>query len=255
MKLLDVDDPQLVYVVAHRGFSGKAPENTLAAFRMALEVGVDMLELDVRLSKDNAVVVIHDQWVDRTTNGRGHVQDMTLEELKSLDAGSWFGKKFAGESIPTLQEVLSILDDRTYVNIEVKSDTPSSERGLQLETRCLEIIARNLMEKRVLFSSFDHHIIKQMKQLSPATPFGVIYNVLKDLGKTPAWLARRAAAEVFICGKNQITKRMVRNAHDRNVKVGVYTVNTAREVERMLRYRVDAIISNFPDVVLRVLGR
>jgi len=75
------------------------------------------------------------------------------------------------------------------------------------------------------------------------------------LGKTPAWLARRAAAEVFICGKNQITKRMVRNAHDRNVKVGVYTINTAREVERMLRYRVDAIISNFPDVVLRVLGR
>ena len=255
MKFQDADDPYRVYVVAHRGFSGKAPENTIAAFSMALDAGVDMLELDVRLSRDNAVVVIHDQKVDRTTNGRGRVHDMTLEELKSLDAGSWFGKRFSGETIPTLQEVFSILDDRTYVNIEIKPDALSSWRSLELETQCLAIVKKNRAEKRVLFSSFDYRIIRRMKQLSPDFIGGVLYNVMKDMGKTPGWLAKRASAGAFICGKRQITKRMVRNAHDHDLKVGVYTINTKREVEKILRYRVDAIITNFPDVVGKALGR
>lgn len=255
MKLQDAEDACRVYVVAHRGFSGKAPENTLAAFTMAMETGADMLELDVRLSRDNAVVVIHDQRVDRTTDGRGLVQNMTLAELKSLDAGSWFARKYSRERIPTLDEVLPILEDQTYVNIEVKSDGLSSRGALELETRCLEIVRRNRMEKRVLFSSFDYRIVKRIKQTVPGIVVGVLYNVIKDLGKTPAWLARRASADVFICGKRQVTNRMVRNAHDHELRVAVYTLNAEKEVERILRYGVDAIITDFPDVVLKVIGR
>ena len=255
MKPRYTGDPHRVLVAAHRGFSGKAPENTLAAFTMALEAGVDMLELDVRLSKDDAVVVIHDQRVDRTTNGHGPVQDMTLEELQSLDAGSWFGRRFAGETISTLQEVLSILDDRIFVNIEIKPDAISSQRGRVLETRCLDIIARNHMEKRTIFSSFDHRIVRRMKQSSTGITVGVLYVMVRDIGRTPTWLARRAGADAFICSRHQITRRMVHNAHAHDVNMGVYTINSEKEVNRMLRYGVDAIISNYPDRILRVLGR
>ena len=112
-----------VMVVAHRGFSGAAPENTLAAFRMAIEAGSDMIELDVHLSKDGKVVVIHDETQERTTNGQGRVADRPLKEIKGLDAGSWFSPPFAGERIPTLQEVLSLAQGKVPVNIEIKNPT------------------------------------------------------------------------------------------------------------------------------------
>ena len=112
-----------VLVVAHRGCSGRAPENTIAAFEMALEQGSDMIECDVRLTKDEEVVVFHDRALDRTTNGKGPVEQRTLEELKRLDAGSWFSSKFSGERIPTLSEVLHLLEGRAFLNIELKTDS------------------------------------------------------------------------------------------------------------------------------------
>src|SRR3972149_9393656 len=114
-----------VMVIAHRGFSGQAPENTLASFKKARELGSDMIELDVRFSKDGHMVVMHDDTLDRTTNGRGKVADYTLKELKQLDAGSWFAPQFSDERIPNLNEVLELAKGKILVNIEI--GTPSGK--------------------------------------------------------------------------------------------------------------------------------
>src|SRR5512140_205883 len=119
-------------LVAHRGSSGTAPENTMAAFRKAIAAGVDMIELDVRMSKDYHLIVLHDSTVRRTTNGPGRVCGMSLQELKSLDAGSWFGPRFRGEQIPTLREVMELLPARVGLNSEVKTDgDPRPDRALE----------------------------------------------------------------------------------------------------------------------------
>lgn len=126
-----------IMVIAHRGFSGQAPENTLASFQKAVELGSDMIELDVRFSKDGQVVVIHDDTIDRTTNGRGKVADYTLKELKQFDAGSWFAPQFSGERIPTLKEVLELVKGKVLVNIEIKDESPGQYKITDLAERGL----------------------------------------------------------------------------------------------------------------------
>ncbi|MEK6570557.1 MAG: glycerophosphodiester phosphodiesterase family protein [Bacteroidota bacterium] len=127
-------------VVAHRGCSGRAPENTVAAFEMALEFGADMIECDVRLTKDDEVVVFHDRTLNRTTDGGGPVEERTLEDLKKLDAGSWFSRRFSGERIPTLNEVLCLLEGRAFLNIELKADSRKRRSHVLLEERVLQAV-------------------------------------------------------------------------------------------------------------------
>ena len=137
-----------VLVIAHRGFSGAAPENTLAAFKKAMEVDSDMMELDVRFSKDGQVVVMHDDTLDRTTNGRGKVSDYTLKELKQFDAGSWFAPQFAGEQIPTLVEVLEFAKGRIPVNFEIKDESPSRYKITDLADRALQEVKKPVWRGR-----------------------------------------------------------------------------------------------------------
>src|SRR5512139_1614857 len=131
-------------VFAHRGASAHAPENTLAAFELALAQQADAIELDVKLSADGQVMVIHDSSVDRTTNGHGKVQDMTLAELKALDAGSFFNSQFAGEKIPTLNEVFEAMGKRTFINIELKNHRSHGED--LVETVCM-LVKKHQMQK------------------------------------------------------------------------------------------------------------
>lgn len=141
-----------VLVVAHQGASIVAPENTLASFRKALDMSADALELDVMLSKDGEVVVIHDTLVDHTTDGSGNVSDLTLAELKELDAGSWFAPEFSEERVPTLQEVMSLARGRALLEIEIKTRAflPGS-----LERKVLDLIVENGIEKEVIVTSFN----------------------------------------------------------------------------------------------------
>jgi glycerophosphoryl diester phosphodiesterase len=157
--------------LAHRGASSLAPENTMAAFRKAVDLGVDGLELDVHLSKDGRLVVIHDEQLDRTTNGRGLVKDHTWSELKTLDAGSWFSKEFAGESIPTLEQVLAEFPG-LHINIEVKSGVilyPGIEQAV------LDTIRQYKMEEHILISSFNHYSLAECKRINPGVRTGILY--------------------------------------------------------------------------------
>jgi glycerophosphoryl diester phosphodiesterase len=161
-------------ILAHRGFSAAAPENTLAAFRSAIEAGADGFELDVHMTKDGELVVIHDETVDRTTNGTGWIKDLTLVEIKRLDAGSWYSSQFTDERIPTLREVLDLIKDSNHtVNIELKNNLIAYPK---LEEKVLREVDRADMEKRVVLSSFNHTSIYNLHLLRPTVKLGVLYD-------------------------------------------------------------------------------
>ena len=154
-------------IIAHRGASGCSPENTIPAFRKAIEIGSNGIELDVHLTKDDKIVVVHDFNIDRTSNGKGYVKDYTLNELKKFDFGSWYGEKFASVSIPTLEEVLELVKYYNWnglINIEIKNGPifyPNIERKL------IGIIRAYGLEENVIFSSFNHYSLKILKEIDP----------------------------------------------------------------------------------------
>jgi len=241
-------------LIAHRGLSGKAPENTIASFEKAVSVpGITMLELDVRLSRDDQVLVLHDRTLQRTTTGNGRARNYDLEELKQLDAGSWFDPRFKSETIPLLSEVLLLARGRCWVNIELKSSpTPGEQRGL-LEKRVLETVDDAGMADQVLYSSFDHRLVSSLKQLRPSAPAGVIYSLYRDFLRSPSALALRCGAAVFVCAKHELKPWMVEDVHRRGIAIYVYTLNSVTEVTRILGLGIDGVISDNADELVPVL--
>ena len=241
-------------LIAHRGLSGKAPENTIASFEKAVSVpGIAMLELDAQLSRDDQVLVLHDRTLQRTTTGNGRARSYDLEELKQLDAGSWFDPRFKSETIPLLSEVLLLARGRCWVNIELKSSPMfGDQRGL-LEKRVLETVDESGMADQVLYSSFDHRLVSSLKRLRPSAPTGVIYNLYRDFLRTPSTLAQRCGAAVFVCAKHELKPWMVEDAHRRKIALYVYTLNSVTEVTRIVGLGIDGIISNNADELVPVL--
>jgi len=240
-----------VMVIAHRGFSGEAPENTLAAFRKAIEVGSDMLELDVQFSKDKEVVVIHDEILERATNGQGQVADFTLKELKKLDAGSRFGPQFSGERIPTLKEVLKITSDRILVNIE-KNPSQGQYAIIELVDRALREVKITEMLNQVIFSSFNPIALERIKTREPRAWVALLYH--KD------WNSLReitAGESFFILNlrRNFLTKEKITKIHQQGMKVNVYTVDSEEEMEQFIRWGIDGIITNQPGQLIKILQK
>ncbi len=240
--------------MAHRGSSGSAPENTLAAFRRAFQQGADMIELDVRMTRDYHVVVHHDRDVKRTTNGRGYVWDLTLQQLRLLDAGSWFHPRFAGQQIPTLRQVLEILPPDMKVNIEAKTDG-DPRRKLAFEEVCILIIMEKKVEDRAIVSSFDHKFVARMHKLYPAIRTGALYMPVRDARKTPSSIARRTGISAFICSHTQLRRRFTEDAKAHNILTGAYVVNTLEQMERALRFGVDAFVTDHPGKIARLLEK
>jgi glycerophosphoryl diester phosphodiesterase len=241
-----------VMVIAHRGFSGEAPENTLAAFRKAIEVGSDMLELDVQFSKDKEVVVIHDEILERATNGQGQVADFTLKELKKLDAGFRFGPQFSGERIPTLREVLELARGRILVNIEIKNPTHGQYAITELADRALREVKKTEMLNQVIFSSFNPIALERIKTRVPRAWVALLYH--KD------WNSLReitAGESFFILNlrRNFLTKEKITKIHRAGMKVNVYTVDPAEEMEQFIQWGIDGIITNQPGQLIKILQK
>jgi glycerophosphoryl diester phosphodiesterase len=232
-------------IVAHRGSSGAAPENTLAAFSMAIAEGADMIELDVRMTRDFFLVVLHDQEINRTSNGEGKVWEYSLQELRAFDAGIWCGSKFKGERIPTLRQVMELLPPRVDLNIEMKTDGEPRQR-LALEEACILAIMEKKLEHRTIVSSFDHAFLKRFHHLFPAIRTGALHLPVQDASHTPSRLAQTLGTSAFICSRSQLTKKMVEDAHAHGIPVACYTVNTREDLDRMIEMHVDAVISDFP---------
>jgi glycerophosphoryl diester phosphodiesterase len=244
------------YVVAHRGISGKAPENTLAAFALACETpGIDMIELDVRLSKDDEVIVLHDRTLQRTSTGNGAARSYSAAEIKEFDAGSWFDPSFAQEQIPTLREVLTMVNKRRWLNIELKSDFFFPEKPELLERQVLETVGGLGCDGYVMYSSFNHRMMANIRRFNPTAVTGVLYSVGRDFGRMPSKLARRVGASVFVCAKREVTRRMLDDARANGIAFYVYTLNSTSSVSRMIELDVDGILSDIADNIVQFVKR
>ena len=236
--------------IAHRGASAAAPQNTLAAFRRAMELGADGVELDVHLSADGVPVVMHNLYVDETTDGTGQVTDKTLAELKELDAGSKFAPEFAGERIPTLAEVFEALEGKLLVNVELKDISP---KGVGLEAPVVEVVRRHGMEKKVLFSSFNPFTLRRMRPLAWDVPSGLLYAHDLAIYLRRAWLAPLTPHEGRHPDFEMVDKRLVKWCHTRKLRVNVWTVDEPGEMRRLTALGVDGIITNKPNVLRQIL--
>lgn len=237
---------------AHRGSSGSAPENTLAAFRRAAREGADLIELDVRLSADGHLMVYHDRRLGRTAPGREHIRQKTCHWLQGLDAGSWFAPRFRHEHIPTLQEVMHALPASVGLNIEVKTD---GDRRSGWEAACLAAIRGDKPGRRIIVSSFDHQFLKRLHALDPSIPTGALCMPVRDAVRRPSGMARRLGTSAVICSRSQLRRRFVRNAHRHGIEVFVYGVNTARHLDRARRFGVDGVMTDFPARLRKLLRR
>ena len=238
-------------VIAHRGFSSRAPENTLAAIREAISIGADMAEIDVTLSSDEEIVVIHDETLQRTTNGSGLVSQFTLAELKDLDAGSWFGPRFAGERIPTLDEVLRTVNGKILLNIEIKSE--AVEGGIA--ARVVETVQRHEMKDQVVISSFSPTALEQVHSLAPQFTTAVLYYQDLQQGLDAVDIVDSLGASVFNIKRTRLTSTMMRRCLEHGIPVGIYTVNKKRHMRRMIKKGVAAVFTDHPDRLIEVLQR
>ncbi len=244
------------FVVAHRGISAKAPENTLASFNLAVRAqGIDMIELDVRLTKDDEVIVLHDRTLQRTTTGNGIARKYTLDEVKKYDAGSWFDPAFKAERIPALREVLQLVGSSRWVDIEIKSEPLDAKRRTLVLEKVLRVVDDSGMSQSVFFSSFDHHLVADLKRMRPGVTTGVLYNFFRDFGRPPSKLARRADASIFICAKGELQHAMIGDAHAHGVAVYVYTLNSIKDAQKMLHLGVDGIISDNADDIVSLVKK
>ncbi|NLE18685.1 MAG: glycerophosphodiester phosphodiesterase [Propioniciclava sp.] len=235
-------------VWAHRGASGYAPENTLPAFELALEQGADGFELDVQLTRDDEVVVIHDETLERTTDGNGWVADHSLEDLRKLDA-SYGHEKYGGTRIPTLAEVFDLVRDTgTMVNVELKNSR-IAYKGL--EERVLAIVEAHGMAHRVVLSSFNHYSLRHLVGLGSALPLGALYS--EPLWK-PWQYAARLGATALHPSLAATRRKIVEKSHEHDLAVHVWTVNEPEDVQRMVGLGVDALITNYPDVARSLVG-
>ena len=238
-------------ILAHRGASAHAPENTLAAFELALAQGADGIELDAKLSADGHVIVMHDATVDRTTDSHGRVKDLSLAELRSLDAGAFFAEKYRREKVPTLEEVFEALGKRMFVNVELTNyNTPGDHL---VESVCM-LVKKFGLQKQVLFSSFFASNLSKARGLLPEVPRGLLaFN-----GLLGAW----ARSFGFAFGKYQalhphlkdVTPQQVQRVHRLRRRVHVWSVNTAQDMRRLFHWGVDAIFTDDPQLAVQVRG-
>lgn len=220
-------------IIAHRGISGTQPENTSASFRKALELGAEMIELDVHRCKTGELVVIHDYRVNRTTNGRGLVSRKTLTELQSLDAGN-------GEKIPTLNDVFELVGGKVKINIELK--------GKQTAAETATLITSAIQEKKwntedFVISSFHHKQLTEFHSLIPDVPVGILY---ERYPKGYQKLARELKASSINLSIDHVNEKLVEEIHQNGLQVWIYTINSVEEFEKMKVMGVDAVFSNFP---------
>lgn len=251
-------------VFAHRGGGGLYPENTLGAFEYSAKMGADVLELDVHGTADGALVVLHDGSVDRTTDGRGKISEMTLDAVKKLDAGYLFstdgGKthpfRGKGITVPTLVEIFDALPSTAF-NIEPKQAAPSIIKPL-----CDMIRARKMTEK-VIVGSFRQGVIDEFRAECPevatsASPWEVTqFLTLSKTGISESYNPPMQALQIpENLGKiSVVTKEFVENAHRKNLKVHVWTINETADMQRLIDVGVDGIMTDYPDRLLKLLNR
>ncbi len=234
-------------VIAHRGASAHAPENTLAAFRRAAELGADAIETDLRVTRDGRFVLLHDSRVNRTTDGRGRIADLPFDAVRRLDAGSWFDEEFAGERVPLIEETLALAAELDLgIYLELKAPLDGS-----LPFALAEQLRRSRRLERVALLSFDPSALALMRATEPRIATALL------VGRSGPTIeaARRAGARLLAPRYRRITARLVRRARDAGLGVVAWTVNEREEMRKMLSLGIDGIMTNWPGRLLEEIGQ
>ncbi len=248
-------------IIAHRGASAEAPENTLAAFRRALDLGAGMIELDVHLTRDGVPVVIHDAWLSRTTDGEGRVAQTSFAALRRHSAGAWLDRRFASERVPRLEEVFDLVRGRAEINVEIKAEPDSAE---QTARAALDVAREAGAIGRTLFSCFDPGPLGVLRAQGPdirlallTGPTSLAAQVAPGspasaeavLARMERW--RALAPEAACLHRSLVSAPLVATLHSRGLAVYVYTVDDEAEAERLDAMGADGIFTNDPARLLR----
>ena len=251
-----------VLVVAHRGGAALAPENTLAAFENALAIGVDQVECDVHLSKNGELVVMHDPNVSRTTDGNGQISEMTLAEIKKLNAAAKFsGGTFSAQPPPTLGELLDLIKGKAGIQIEIKL-AAGNARYPGIEKKVVDALKAKGMTDQAIVISFDFPTLKDIKAIDPRVKTGALVNaqwMTARMTKSPEEIVdeviQSSGADYFMPTSGSVTEALVKATHAKGLKLGTWTVDATSEMKRLAGWGVDGITSNKPDELKRTLGK
>lgn len=234
-------------IIAHRGASGEAPENTLAAFQLAMDQGCDAIELDIHLSADGNIIVCHDSTINRTTSGTGHISDMTLEELKGVDAGSWYSEKYAGEQIPLLEEVFDMIPNEMMIHVEIKDP-----RQHLIVPKLSELLKKNNRLNTVVALSFHHKSLLRLKQIEQEVKISPLYRA--------DFVDHRIVAEslgvpVYSIHPNFrfIHREDILEALNENLQVYLCTINDEKNMKLAMESGASGILTDFPKRLQQVL--
>ncbi len=233
-------------VIGHRGWPQEFPENTLVGLQAAIDLGVDMVEVDVHLSKDGHIVAMHDENVKRTTDGRGSIRKMTLSRIRKLDAGSWHSHKFKGQRVPTLEEVLSLVSSRAGLAVEVKYP---DERTEALDEKLIPMLAG--FPGQLLVLSFDPDYLKAFKRKAPHLKTGFLCQARDKMLE----VAVQANCDGIHPHWRRLNGDMTTAAHQEGLTITTWTAKDRKDCEAMLRLDVDGIATDCPDVLLNLLSR
>ena len=229
-------------IVAHRGLSSLYPENTLIAFEKAMELGIDFIELDVHATSDGELVVIHDDTLDRTTNGKGEISHLTLSEIKKYSAGKWFSPSFRKEKVLTLKEVFELTKGKVKLWIEIKK--------LGIEKKLVDLIQRHDMIDNVICGSFFLENVAKIKKLNPSIPAVFITSFLELKQIKNLLIKNINMIDIEFCN---LTPDILKNCHGYGFAVGVWTVDKEKELRKALRMGVAAITTNYPQILKKLV--
>lgn len=240
----------MVRNIAHRGFKGKYPENTLLSFKKAIEVGADGIEFDVQFTKDNKVVIIHDETLDRTTDGKGYVKDFTLNQLKKLNASKCFEEEFGFNEIPTLSEYFEMVKDLDIItNVELKNSIIAYD-GME-ESVC-SLISKYKLENKVIVSSFNHHSIMKIKRINKNIECGLL---VESWIVNPGEYVSKLGIENFHPVAYGLTKEEVLKIQSYGVKVNTWIGAIDVDFNTLVDTGVDSIISDYPDKLKKLINK
>ncbi len=241
----------MTLIIAHRGASRVAPENTLCAFEKALEMGAHGIELDVLCSKDGHLVVTHNETLIEFTGVKERVENCNLEELKSLDFGSHFSSQFRGEKLPTLEEVFDLVGNKAWINIEIKGKKILDEGW---EKKLLELLQKWGLGEKIVVSSFNIFALKRLQQLAPEIKRGYLYYEKQDPFSKKAGFAGWIQPFSLHPSKELILENTIDEYHQKSYQCWAWTVNEETEMKSLIERKVNALITDVPDLALKVLS-
>jgi len=242
--------PEGTCVFAHRGASGYAPENTLAAFELAAEMGAHGIEFDVQITKDGRLIIHHDRVLGRTEDATGAVEDWTFADLRALDVGSWFGNEYAGERMPTPEEIVEAVGDRLLLNFELINDSLHLNGVAPL---LADLFRRMNLFDRAMISSFNPRSLWRVKKLEPRIAIGALWGAFEPWYLRSGWWRRLLQPQALHPEHTLITPDLVRRAHARGQRVHAWTVNDEETARRLCGMGVDMIMGDYPDRLLNAM--